>query len=79
MVDRFYLDPSASPLSKSQGFPDGSDGKESAHNAPDMGLIPGSGRSMDKEIATSSIILGWEIPWGRGVKRATVHGVTRSD
>ena len=27
------------------GFPDGSDGKESAHNAGDPGLIPGSGRS----------------------------------
>ena len=27
------------------GFPGGSDGKESAHNAGDRGLIPGSGRS----------------------------------
>ena len=27
------------------GFPCGSDGKESAHNAGDLGLIPGSGRS----------------------------------
>ena len=26
-------------------FPDGSDGKESAHNAGDLGLIPGAGRS----------------------------------
>ena len=27
------------------GFPGGSDGKESAYNAEDLGLIPGSGRS----------------------------------
>ena len=27
------------------GFPGGSDDKESAHNAGDPGLIPGSGRS----------------------------------
>ena len=27
------------------GFPDGSDGKASAYNAGDTGLIPGSGRS----------------------------------
>ena len=29
-----------------QGFPGGSDGKESACNAGDPGLIPGSGRSL---------------------------------
>ena len=28
-----------------QGFPGGSDGKESAYNAGDLGLIPRSGRS----------------------------------
>ena len=27
------------------GIPDGSDGKESAYNAGDLGLIPGMGRS----------------------------------
>ena len=30
------------------GFPGGSDGKESACNAGELGLIPGSGRSMEK-------------------------------
>jgi len=30
---------------KDRGFPGGSDGKESACNAGDLGLIPGSGRS----------------------------------
>ena len=36
--------PSKSLLSV-QGFPGGSDGEESAHNAGDLGLIPGLGRS----------------------------------
>ena len=30
---------------RSSGFPGGSDGKESACNAGDQGLVPGSGRS----------------------------------
>ena len=33
----------------SRGFPSGSEGKESACNAGDMGLIPGSRRSPEKE------------------------------
>jgi len=32
-------------LATNQGFSDGSDGKESACNVGDLGLIPGSGRS----------------------------------
>ena len=32
-----------------QGFPGGSDGKESACNAGDLGSIPGSGRSPGEE------------------------------
>ena len=32
-------------LSYHRGFPGGSDGKESAFNAGDLGLIPGLGRS----------------------------------
>ena len=31
-------------------FPGGSDGKTSACNAGDLGLIPGSGRSLEKEM-----------------------------
>ena len=46
-----------------QGFPGGSDGKESSCNTGDPGLIPGSGRSLEKETATRSSILAWEIPW----------------
>ena len=37
--------------------------KESACDAGDMGSIPGSGRSLDKELAAHSSILAWEIPW----------------
>ena len=29
----------------------------------DVGLIPGSGRSLEKEMATHSSILAWKIPW----------------
>ena len=39
-------------------FPGGSDGKESACNAGDPSLIPGSGRPTGKGIATHSSILG---------------------
>ena len=48
------------------GFPGSSDGKESACNAGDLGLIPGSGRQEDpleKGLATHSSIPAWEIPW----------------
>ena len=37
--------------------------KVSACNAGDLGLIPGSGRSLEKEMATYSSTLAWEIPW----------------
>ena len=40
-VDLFWV-----PPPKIVGFPGGSDGKESASNAEDLGLIPGSGRSL---------------------------------
>ena len=45
------------------GFPGGSVGKESASNAGDLGLIPGSGRSPGEEMATHSSTLAWKIPW----------------
>ena len=45
------------------GFPGGSDGKESACNAGDLGSIPGLGRSLEKGAATHSSILAWRIPW----------------
>ena len=44
-------------------FPGGSDSTESACNAEDLGSIPGSGRSLEKEVSTHSSILVWRIPW----------------
>ena len=47
-----------------QGFLGDSDGKESACNTGDMGLIPGSENPLEKGIpATHSSILTWRIPW----------------
>ena len=40
-----------------------SDGKESACSVGDLGSIPGSGRSLEKEMATHFSILAWKIPW----------------
>ena len=37
-----------------------SDGKESACSMGDLGLIPGSGRSLEKEMATHSSIPAWK-------------------
>ena len=47
----------------SMGCPAGSDGKESACSAGDVGLNPGLGRSLEKGMATHSSILAWRIPW----------------
>ena len=41
----------------------------------DVGLIPGSGRFLEKEMATHSSILAWKIPWRA---YARVHGFTKS-
>ena len=38
-------------------FPDGSDGKDSAHNAGDRGSIPGPEYPLEKGMATHSTIL----------------------
>ena len=50
-----------------EGFPVWSDGKESACNAGDLGLIPGLGRSLEKGMATHSITLAWRILWQRSL------------
>ena len=42
-------------------FPCGSDGKERASSAGDLGLIPRSGRSLKKGIAIHFSILAWRI------------------
>ena len=43
-----------------------------AGDSEDVSSIPGSGRTLEKEMATSFSILAWET-WG-----ATIHGVTKS-
>ena len=47
-------------------FPGGSDGKASVYNVGDPGSIPGSGSSLEKEMATHSSMDGgaW-CPWDR--------------
>ena len=59
-------------------FPGGSDGKESACNAGDLGLITGSERSLEKEMATYSSILAWENSMDRGAWSVIVHGVAKN-
>ena len=44
------------------GFPGGSDGKESACNAGDLGSIPGSGRPSRRQWLLTPV-LAWRIPW----------------
>ena len=46
-----------------KSFPGDSEGKVSAYNVGDLGSIPGSGRSPEKEMATHSGTLAWKIPW----------------
>ena len=52
-------------------------GKESACNPGDVCLIPGSGRSPEKEITTQTSIFAWEIPWTEEFGWAIVHGFTK--
>ena len=57
------------------GFPGGSDGKDSACNAGDLGSIPGSGRYPGEGNGNALQYSGLENPMDRGAWRATVHGV----
>ena len=45
------------------GFPGGSDGKESAYNAGDLGSIPGLGSSHREENRNPLQYSSWRIPW----------------
>ena len=52
------------------GFPGGSDGKEYACNAGDLGLTPGLGRSLEKGTLSTPVFWPGEFhrlysPWGR--------------
>ena len=59
------------------GFPCRSVGKESAYNAGDLGLIPGSGRSPGEGNGNPLQYSCLQNPMDRGAWWATVHGVTR--
>ena len=59
------------------GFPSGSDSKESASNAGDLGLIPGSGRSPGEGNGYTLQYSCLEKFHGQTAWRATVHRVPR--
>ena len=61
------------------GFPGGSDGKESACNAGNLGSIPGSGRSSGEGNVYPLQYSCLENSMDRGAWRATIHGVAKSD
>ena len=61
-----------------QSFPRGSDGKESACNAGDPGLIPGWGRSPGEGHGNPLQYSCLENPMNKGALWATVHVVTKS-
>ena len=65
-------------LSYFRGFPGASNGKESAHNAGDPGLIPGSGRSHKGGHGNPLQYSCQENSMDRGAWWATVHGVAKS-
>ena len=60
------------------GFPGGSDGKESACNAGDLGLIPGLGRSPGEGNGNPLQYSCLENATDRGAWWATVHEVSKS-
>ena len=61
-----------------KGVPGGSDGKESAYNAGDMGSIPGLGISPGEGNGYLLRYSCLENSTDRGARRATVHGVAKS-
>ena len=65
-------------LIHSRGFPDGSDGKESACNAGDPGLIPRSGRASGEGNGYSLQYSCLENSVDRGAWGTTIPGVTKS-
>jgi len=61
------------------GFPRGSDDKESAYNAGDMGSIPGSGRSPGERNGNPLQYSCLEIPWTEEPGRLQSMGLQESE
>ena len=60
------------------GFPSGSDNKESAYNAGDLGSVPGLGRSPgEREWLPMPVFLPGEFHGQRSLVGYTVHGVAK--
>ena len=60
------------------GFPGGSDGKESACNVGDWGLIPGGKIPLKKEWLPTPVFLPREFHGQRSLMGYIVQGVTKS-
>ena len=60
------------------GSPGGPEGKETACNAGDLALMPGSERSTGEASGNPLQYSCLENPTDRGAWRATVHGITKS-
>ena len=60
-----------------RGFPGSLDGRESACNAGDLALIPGSGRSPGEGNGNPLQYSCLENPMDRGAQWATVYGLQR--
>ena len=56
-------------------FPGGSDNKASAYNVGDLGSFPGLEDLLEKEIATHSSILAWNITWAEEPGRLSSMGL----
>ena len=61
-----------------RGFSDGSDGKESTHNAGDLGSIPGLGKAPGGGHGDTLQYSCLENLMDRRAWQATVHGVVKS-
>ena len=61
------------------GFPDGSDGQESACNTADLGSIPGLGRSPGEGNGNPLQYPCLESPIDREAWQGTIHGLQELD
>ena len=78
LVSKYLLYSETEPASLALvSFPSSSDGKASAHNAGDLGSIPGSGRSFGEGNGNPLQYSCLEKSMDRGAWQAIVHGVAK--